>query len=184
MKYFTSLSSHEIVDLLQAGAIGVLRTDTLYGVVAKADNEHAVQRVYNLKNRNEQKSPIMLISSKHQVYDNVLPEIDALLTKVWPGPVSVIIPSTQAPLWIRRNNDSVAYRLPNNTDLQRLVHQTGPLIAPSANPEGKPPALSIEDAKDYFGDNVDFYVDGGIVTDAIPSQLLLVGNNGGITRLR
>lgn len=184
MKHFTSINNSEIVDLLKAGAIGVLRTDTLYGVVADAKNETAVQRVYKLKERSEHKSPIVLISSKAQVFDEVPAEITTLLEDVWPGPVSVIIPSSKAPLWIRRGNDSVAYRLPNNLDLQQLIGQTGPLIAPSANPEGKPPAMTIAEAEAYFGDGVDFYVDGGAVTNASPSQLLLVGNNGGVTRLR
>lgn len=184
MKNFTTVTDPEIITLLKAGAIGVLRTDTLYGVVASADNEAAVQRVYGLKSRDEQKSPIVLISDKTQVYDDVLPHIETLLADVWPGPVSVIIPSINAPLWIRRNNDSVAYRMPRNTSLQQLVQQTGPLIAPSANPEGQPPAMSINEAKNYFGDKVDFYVDGGVVTDASPSQLLLIGANGEVTRLR
>ena len=184
MKHFTSINNLEVVNLLKAGAIGILRTDTLYGVVADAKNEAAVQRVYKLKERSEHKSPIVLISNKAQVFDDVPSNITKLLEDVWPGPVSVIIPSSKAPLWIRRDNDSVAYRLPNNTDLQQLIAQTGALIAPSANPEGKPPAMSVAEAKVYFGDDVDFYIDGGVVSDASASQLLLVGNNGGVTRLR
>lgn len=184
MKYFTSINNPDVTALLKAGAIGVLRTDTLYGVVARADNEPAVQRVYELKDRSEHKSPIVLISEKDQVFDSVPREINTLLDDVWPGPVSVIIPSMKAPIWIRRGNDSVAYRLPNSNELRQLVSQTGPLIAPSANPEGEPPAMTVQEAKGYFGDNVDFYVDSGQVIDNSPSQLLLVGNNGGVTRLR
>jgi len=184
MQYFTSIDSPEIVDLLNAGSIGVLRTDTLYGVVARADSEQAVRRVYELKDRSEHKSPIVLVSSRTQLFDQTDSQVNALLDKVWPGPVSVIVPSALAPLWIRRDNDSVAYRLPGNQSLQRLIEQTGPLIAPSANPEGKQPAMTIKEVYEYFGDEVDFYVDGGQVTDTNPSQLLLVGNNGGVTRLR
>ena len=184
MKHFTSINTPEIADLLKAGAIGILRTDTLYGVVADATNEAAVRRVYELKERSEHKSPIVLISSEDQVFDEVSPGITALLGDVWPGPVSVIIPSSHAPLWIRRDNDSVAYRLPNNEDLQQLISQTGPLIAPSANREGEQPATTIDEAKNYFGDAVDFYVDGGEVIDVSPSQLLLIGNSGRVTRLR
>ena len=167
-----------------AGGIGVLRTDTLYGVVAKASDEIAVKRVYDLKERAEHKSPIVLISSQTQIVDTVSPTLKTKLNEAWPGPVSVIIPSSQAPLWIRRGNESVAYRLPNNEGLRQLIEQTGPLIAPSANPEGLAPAMNIEEAESYFGDNVDFYVDGGIVTEALPSQLLKITNNGEVTRLR
>lgn len=184
MKLFTSVNHPEVAALLKAGSIGVIRTDTLYGVVADAQNEAAVQRVYALKDRSEHKSPIVLINAKKQLFDEVPKEISELLNNVWPGPVSVIIPSSRAPLWIRRGNDSVAYRLPNNEQLQQLLAVTGPLIAPSANPEGQPPAMSIDEAKNYFGYSVDFYVENGVVTDDTPSQLLLVGNNAEVTRLR
>jgi L-threonylcarbamoyladenylate synthase len=184
MKRFTSVNNPEVVQLLRAGGIGVLRTDTLYGVVASASNEAAVRRVFELKGRSENKSPIVLISENKQLFDPIHRTIEAVLGKVWPGPVSVIIPSKRAPLWIRRGNDSVAYRLPNNNDLRALIEQTGPLIAPSANPQGEVPAMTSDEAYKYFGDQVDFYVDGGQVTDSSPSQLLLIGDNGKVTRLR
>ena len=184
MKHFISVNDPEIVRLLNEGGIGILRTDTLYGVVAKASDESAVQRVYELKERAEHKSPIVLIGNQTQIVDMVSPTLEARLGEVWPGPVSVIIPSTQAPLWIRRGNASVAYRLPNNDELRRLIEQTGPLIAPSANPEGLVPAMNIEQAEAYFGDNVDFYIDGGMVTEAAPSQLIRISNDGEVNRLR
>ncbi len=184
MKHFTSVNDPEIVRLLNAGAIGILRTDTLYGVVAKADNETAVQRVYEMKGRDETKSPIVLISNQTQMLDPVLPIFETQLDSLWPGPVSVIIPSTLAPHWIRRGNDSVAYRLPNDANLRQLLEQTGPLIAPSANPEGLPPAMNIKEAQAYFGNSVNFYVDGGAVIDSSPSRLIRITNDGEVTRLR
>lgn len=185
MKYFTSVNHPEVARLLGLGAVGILRTDTLYGIVAKADNERAVERVFDIKGRSEHKSPIVLISSHSQLYDTPSAELEHTLQDVWPGSVSVIIPSTNAPLWIQRGNNSVAYRLPNQPSLEELVALTGPLIAPSANPQGLPPARSIDEAEAYFGSRIDFYVDGGVVAaDAPPSQLLKVHSNHEIERLR
>lgn len=107
-----------------------------------------------------------------------------MTSEVWPGKVSVIMPSVNAPIWIRRDNNSVAYRLPANAELRDLIAKTGPLIAPSANPEGYKPAMNIDEAYDYFGDGVDAYVDGGYVLDDTPSQLLLVRDDGTVERLR
>ena len=45
----------------------------------------------------------------------------------------------------------------------KYLEQTGPLIAPSANLQGQPPAKNIQEAYEYFGDAVDLYVDGGTV---------------------
>lgn len=182
--HFTSVNDPKITHLLNAGGIGVLRTDTLYGVVARADNEQAVQRVYELKGRDDNKSPIVLVSDRSQLFDSVTPDIDSLLNEKWPGQVSVIIPSVNAPNWIRRGNNSVAYRLPANNELRMLLSNTGPLIAPSANPQGQAPAMNIAEAEVYFGANVDFYVDGGTVIDATPSQLLRVSQDGETVRLR
>ena len=170
--------------ILKNDGVVVLRTDTLYGVLACARSEKAVQKVYELKGRDETKSPIVLISDRSQVFDPVDDQVNELLESVWPGKVSVIIPSTESPTWIRRDNQSVAYRLPAITELQSLIAKTGPLIAPSANPEGLQPADSIEQAVDYFGENVDLYIDGGVVEGSAPSQIVRINNDGIIERLR
>ena len=181
---FSSVNDPEITRILQAGGAGVLRTDTLYGLVARADDEAAVRRIYELKGRDDDKSPIVLISSIEQIYDDLDERHQAFASQVWPGPVSVIVPSVDAPSWLRRGNDSVAYRMPANDDLRQLIDATGPLIAPSANPQGMQPAMNLIQAKYYFSDKVDFYVDGGTVEDPRPSQLIRLEPGGEVTRLR
>lgn len=179
----TDVINDSIVTLLQKGGVGVLRTDTLYGIVACADNEAAVERVYTVKGRTPTKPPIILIASTDQLlhtYD------DATLRRLeafWPGKVSIILPAPDAPAWLVRSGDSLAYRMPDDEALRELLKRTGPLIAPSANPEGLPPAMSIHEAVAYFGEKVDFYVDGGVVEDDSPSRLYRL-LDGGMERLR
>jgi len=184
VKVFRDVLDPEVVELLRAGGVGVLRTDTLYGVVARADDEAAVARVYRLKGRDEAKSPIVLIGALDQLFDEPDEACAELFVDGWPARTSIIMPSRAAPVWIRRENDSVAYRLPADDELRRLLRQTGALIAPSANPEGLPPAMNIVQAQAYFGDEVDFYVDGGQVGEAAPSRLLRVAPGGEVERLR
>lgn len=184
MKVFTSVNDPAVASSLNDGLIGIIRTDTLYGVLARAADAKAVARVYDLKSRDETKSPIVLIGDVNDLFDETGASVRDLLDSVWPGPVSVIVPSVHAPIWIRRDNDSVAYRMPADENLRELLKQTGPLIAPSANPEGESPAMDIQEAQAYFGDAADFYVDGGQVTDPTPSQLLLVKPDGEVSRLR
>jgi len=184
MKRFTTVSDPQVTTLLRSGAIGVIRTDTLYGIVCLADDEQAVDRIYQLKDRSEHKSPIVLIASTEQLYDDPSAETLNHLDALWPGPVSIILPSQQAPKWLRRENDSIAYRLPAPDELQKLISRTGRLIAPSANPEAHVPAMSIDEAYDYFGDSVDFYVDEGLVEDDRPSKLIRINQDGSIERLR
>ena len=184
MKVFSRLSS-EVANDLSQGAVGIIRTDTIYGIVARASDRAAVERVFQLKGRDDTKSPIVLVSSLDQLFDTPSPAIRAMLGNYWPGKVSIIIPSTNAPDWIMRgNHHSVAYRLPDSEELRALIDKTGPLIAPSANPQGLTPAISIQEAQQYFGEAVDFYVDQGVVKDNTPSQLLRITDKSEIERLR
>lgn len=178
MPHIINSFSDDLVAMLQTGGIAILRTDTLYGVLCRADDEQAVARVYALKHRDASKSPIVLVADQSQLYTT--PDAAALpaLDMMWPGPYSIIMPScADAPKWITRDNGSIAYRIPAHDDLRYLLKQTGPLIAPSANPEGAPPARTIQQAIDYFGNQVDVYVDSGEVTDTQPSTLLRFAGN-------
>lgn len=167
----------ELMSVLRGGGVAVMRTDTIYGIVCLADNEQAVARIYALKHRTDTKSPIVLIADMSQLYEPVTPAVAISLDTIWPGPYSVILASTQAPKWIARDNGSVAYRMPARDDLRHLLAQTGPLVAPSANTEGNPPAATIAEAIDYFGEQVNIYVDGGSVSDAQPSTILRLADD-------
>lgn len=162
-----------------------MRTDTLYGIVGRADTQETVERIYQTKGRNPSKSPIVLIGDISQMFDTYDAETILQLKSLWPGPNSIILPSTAAPAWIRRDNDSVAYRLPNNLHLRSLLLNTGPLIAPSANPEGAPPAATIDQAHNYFDEQVDHYEDGGPATSPRPSRIFQYNiEASSLTRLR
>lgn len=184
MIVFPDYLSPKLVQMIGGGAVGVLLTDTLYGLVAKADDKVAVERVYKIKARTASKSPIVLISNVSQLYDPLPDDVDQTIDGKWPGKNSIILPAPSAPDWIIRGNHGVAYRMPDTTMLRKLLDQTGALIAPSANPEGKTPARSIGEAQGYFGDTVDFYVDGGVAFNDQPSQLFSLTIDGSFEQLR
>lgn len=160
-----------IISLLRGGGIGVLRTDTIYGIVARANNCAAVNRVFEVKRRSPTKPPISLISHSNQLLDDYDSQTLAILARYWPGKNTIILPTQNSPEWLSRGTRSISYRLPALPVLTALIDQTGPLVAPSANPEGQEPATTIDEAIAYFGDVVDFYVDSGKVTDNVPSKV-------------
>lgn len=170
MQIFTDRNDPQLVALLKSGGIAVVRTDTLYGLVARADDHAAVERVYTVKNRHPSKGCITLVANESMLYDQPPAADEPVLSRVWPGAVSVILPSPSAPDWLLRVGSTLAYRCPADPELRQLLEQTGPLIAPSANPEGLPPAASVEEAIAYFGSNVDAYVDSGIVPATTPRR--------------
>lgn len=172
--------------LLRQGGICVIPTDTLYGLVAQANNKVAVERVYTTKHRDKTKPCIVLIADmvdlkKFKV--SLSPNILKTLSRVWPGPVSVVLPCTQSQPHLDRDQGSLAFRLPNNQWLREFLRTTGPLVAPSANPEGSPPATTIAEARAYFGDAVECYVDGGTL-QSDPSTLIAFDEKGSVTVLR
>lgn len=182
---FGDLSANQkLITLLRDGGVAVIRTDTLYGIVASAGNRSAVERVYNIKHRNLNKSCIVLIDHPNSAYGNN-EELAIDIRDHHETPTSFLIVSEEAPEWLLRTNKELAYRVPAKADLRALLERTGPLIAPSANPEGLPPALTIDQARKYFGESIDMYVDGGEVpADTPPSRLLRVNDDGTVERLR
>lgn len=157
MKY-----SPEIISSLKQGGIGVLPTDTIYGIVACALNAKAVERVYEVRRRRPDKPCIILIADVSDLSRfgiTVDQSTHQLINKLWPGAISIILPCEHEDFsFLHRGTKTLAFRLPASDALRVFLRATGPLIAPSANPEGMQPATTIGEAKIYFDDRVDFYL--------------------------
>lgn len=169
-------------EIIKSGGIAVMRTDTLYGIVADAHNENSVKRIYVVKNRDLLKPVIVLIAdfSDLKKFGIVLTvRLKERLQKYWPGKVSIVLKPEQAlndTHYIHKGTQGIAFRMPGDENLRNLLRDVGPLVAPSANPEGLPPAKNIQEATDYFGDSVDYYLDGGQVTNTKPSKIIKIIN--------
>lgn len=173
----------DLVSLLKAGEVVVLRTDTLYGLVGSALSKQAIEKIYTIKSRDADKPLLVLVASAEDAFDNQ--ELIEKYSEQSVEPNTVIVPSPSAPEWLRHADGTVAYRVPKNKELRELLRQTGPLVAPSANPQGLPPARTIDEARAYFGEAVRHYIDGGTVPiDTPPSRLLSVQPDGSMKRLR
>lgn len=178
--------------VLAAGGAGVMPTDTLYGIVGSALQPRTVARIYRLRRRDPKKPMIILIgNARDTARFGVRPGRVAakVLKKIWPGKVSVVLPIAPrraAELkkfkYLHCGGRTLAFRLPRPAWLRALLKRTGPLVAPTANFEGRPPARTIAAAKKYFGGRVDFYMDAGRL-DAEPSTLVEIGN-GAVNVLR
>lgn len=186
MKRISEAESMSIVPVLRSSGVAVLRTDTIYGIVACADDQFACRRVYSAKGRDGTKPCIVLITHDAQIWDSVSRKafVEAEV-HVGDEPTSVVVPAGEnTPPWVPHADGTIAFRIPNRPELRRLLLATGPLIAPSANPSGEIPAESIDQAEAYFGDAVDVYVDGGRVTEGKPSHIISVTKAGKVERIR
>jgi len=189
MKKVSTSAISFIAAILSAGGIGVLPTDTLYGIVGSALNKKTVKRIYRLDEPNVKKPMIILINSLAdlKLFDVVLDKKElALARRVWPGKVSVVIPvrarAVQKFVYLHRGTKSLAFRMPEPAWLRALLKKTGPLVAPSANLEGGPPAKTIAEAKKYFGANIEFYANAG--RRVSPPSTIITLDRSGIKVLR
>lgn len=165
----------KIIKILKNNGVGVMATDTIYGLVGSALSKKTVSKIYQLRKRDLKKPMIILIGSLRDLRlfnIKVTGRLKNLLDKLWPGPVSIILPCSHKKIsYLHRGTKTLAFRLPAQTDLQKLLQQTGPLVAPSANISGKPPAKNIKKAQEYFRGRIDFYLDSGTIKGA-PSILI------------
>ena len=162
--------------LIKNGKIGVIPTDTVYGLVACADDESAVQRMYSLKKRDNK--PGTLIAAKtEQLVQLGVPQSEVDKVKQWwPNPLSVVLPLTGNE-YLHQGVRTQAMRVVTKP-LAELLEYTGPLLTSSANQPGEPPATNVKEAIAYFGDSVDFYVDGGTTTDIQSSTIVRLTDDG------
>jgi len=181
----------ENIKILKDGGVGIIPTDTIYGLVGRAFLPEAVGRIAKLKNRSDGKGFIVLISSLEDLEKfGVIPTETAkiFLKKFWPGQVSVeFISSASRFDYLKKIGGTIAFRVPNKPDLLELLRQTGPLVAPSANPEGLPPAKNIPEAQKYFGlpgqgGLVDFYEDEGELNSPPSTLIRIVGEKVEVLR--
>jgi L-threonylcarbamoyladenylate synthase len=162
----------EVAKLINNGSVGVLPTDTVYGLVAKASNEKSVARLYELKSREQKPGTVIAASIDQLVNLGIKRRYLKAVEQFWPGAVSVEIPHQID--YLSQGTGRQAFRIPNDEELLALLEKTGPLQTSSANLPGEPPANTIAEARSYFGDKVDFYLDGGDLSNREPSTIIRI----------
>ena len=161
--------------LKQPGAVGVIPTDTIYGLAARAADKAATERLYALKNRENKPGTIIAADLKQLEELGLKHRYLKAVEQFWPASLSVIIPCGDPALrYLHRGKMSLAIRIPDHKNLQKLLQATGPLLTSSVNYPGEPPAETIEQAKAYFGQKVDFYADGGNLAGHQPSTIIRI----------
>lgn len=166
---------NDVANRLQSdGAIGIVPTDTVYGVVARAADQAAVQRLYALKHREGKPGTVIVASLEQLEQLGLKHRYLKAVERYWPGALSVIIPCGPELQYLHQGKLSLAVRIPDHKELQELLEQTGPLLTSSANHPGEPTSTTAAQAKQYFGDGVDFYIDGGDLSSHQPSTIIRI----------
>lgn len=177
------LSSEEeqaLLDATAAGELIVIPTDTIYGIGADPHSRFAVSRLLGAKGRDQTMPPPILGAYAEELlslakFSSTAQEqrVRSLVQAFWPGPLTLVVQADVEPGW---DTDSVggtiALRMPDCVQALAALKVTGPLAVTSANRTGMPPARSVEDARQYFGEEVAVYVDGGVSVGSDVSTIL------------
>lgn len=171
---------------LKEGKIGIIPTDTIYGISSSAFSREAVERIYATKKRNSEKPLIVLVSkmSDLELFGiSLSDEKMKAVKKYWPGKVSLILPCFSPDFfYLHRGKEALAFRLPKEDFLIEFIEKTGPIVSTSANLEGEPQATNVRMAKGYFGSGVDFYWDKGELSGLASKIVDLTGDKERIIR--
>lgn len=155
--------------LARPGAVVLLPTETVYGLVCRAGDPAGIERIYQLKGRDRSK-PLALFAADYRDLAAIGVELDgpagALAAKYCPGPITIVARS--------RTGGTVGFRVPDHPFTLALLRKIGaPLASTSANRSGEPNARSVAAALAMLDGGVDLAIDGGEISpDALASTVV------------
>ena len=167
----------QAAELLRAGRLVALPTETVYGLAADATQEQAVQANYDAKGRPETK-PLNVLVDGMAMVETVCRDIPAdaykLAEAFWPGPLTMILwgNGTLPPI-VPAGGDTQGVRCPDHPDTLKVIKALGrPLACPSANRSGQPSPKSAGDVLAQLGGKISAVLDGGPCSLGVESTIL------------
>ena len=168
----------KVVDILKSGGIVVYPTDTFYGIGCDIMNKRAIERIYQIKQRNKSKPFSFICSGLKNIshYAKVSNYAYKTMKRLLPGPYTFILEGSKlVPKIMLTKRKTAGIRVPDNPICLALVKGLGnPVITTSAT---RPDGTIFHDASlvhDYFGNRIDAVVDGSIVPGQPSSVILLI----------
>ena len=165
------------VELLRAGQVVALPTETVYGLAANALDENAVAKIFQIKGRPARNPIIVHVASlemaKHCV--EVFPALAEKLARAfWPGPLTLVLPRAKIiPKNVTAGGDTVGVRWPSHPLIQAVIRECGfPLAAPSANLSNQVSPTNAAHVRQQLHGKIPAIVDGGQCSVGIESAVL------------
>jgi L-threonylcarbamoyladenylate synthase len=178
------------LEVLKRGGIILYPTDTIWGIGCDATNQEAVDKIFRIKKREDNKSLLVLVDDPERLSDYVMeiPEIAWELLTVSDQPLTIVYPGgINLPSNILHSDGSVGIRVTSDTFCRELIRQLGkPLISTSANISGKPSPSVFPDISGNIKSSVDYIVkwrQDDLVRKS-PSQVIKLGLKGEIEIIR
>jgi L-threonylcarbamoyladenylate synthase len=160
---FMDIKFEKAVEVFKNGGVVIFSTDTAIGIGCRIDDEKAVERLFRIRKRPENKPLLVLVSSIKMAQKYLLPIPEKVKNEMiepyWPGRLTIILEcdTKKVPSLVRSRGDALGIRLPDNLRLQELINRVGvPLVAPSANFAGEKTPFKFGDLDSKLVEQVDY----------------------------
>ncbi|MGJ8559015.1 MAG: L-threonylcarbamoyladenylate synthase [Litorimonas sp.] len=171
-------------EILHAGGLVALPTETVYGLAGDARSETAIAAIYTAKGRPSHNPLITHLLAPEQVavYAQIPDLATALRARFWPGPLTLVLPRRHSDLAARASAglDTIALRCPDAPWRAGLMAAgwSGPLVMPSANLSGHVSPTSADHVRADLGDRIPLIIDGGACRRGLESTVIRIDATG------
>jgi L-threonylcarbamoyladenylate synthase len=171
-------------DILRAGGLAALPTETVYGLAARADSDAAVAAIYRAKGRPDF-NPLIVHAADVAAAERLAlldERARRLAAAFWPGALTLVLPrraDAALAAAVTAGLPTVALRCPAHAAMRAVLAQTGlPLAAPSANRSGAVSPTSAQHVAASLGTAVDLILDAGDCEAGIESTIVALREHG------
>jgi len=170
-------AAREAAELIRAGELVAIPTETVYGLGANGLDETAVAKIFEAKNRPGDNPLILHVDAPERMKDfcHDIPETAWLLAdRFWPGPLTMILPArSNVPKRTTGGLDTVAIRCPASDITREIIRLAGvPVAAPSANLSGKPSTTTAQHVLFDHDGKIPMIIDGGACKVGVESTIV------------
>lgn len=176
----TKAAVNQAVTLLHSGETVALPTETVYGLAADATNPNAVAKIFEAKERPAFDPLIVHLPARKalpdfaQVPHEFEQEISQLIKTFWPGPLTIVLPKTDAiPDIVTSGLPTVGVRMSEHEVFKQIARAFDrPIAAPSANRFGRISPTSANAVKEELDGRIPLIVDGGACARGLESTII------------
>lgn len=178
------------IEILQQGGIILYPTDTIWGIGCDATNAEAVKRIYELKQREDSKSMLILLDheAKLNSYINQVPEMAWDLIEFSTKPLTIVYPNAKNLAFnLLAEDKSIGIRITKEEFSNKLCNRfKKPIVSTSANISGDPSPSCFSDISNKIKDNVDYIVHfkQNEISNSVPSSIIKLDVDGLIKIIR
>lgn len=180
----------EIFEALKNQGIILYPTDTIWGIGCDATKENSVKKIYEIKQRNDSKSLLMLVDSFDMLarYVKEIPEIAEQLVEYSEKPLTIIYPNAiNLPKNLINEDGTIGIRVTKDEFCKAIMRRTRkPLVSTSANISGQASPANFSEISEEIKNAVDYVVKyrQDDVSKAVPSSIIKLGLKGEIQIIR